>query len=142
MSDKVDKMAKARAAKKPAEYKNVHPDVKELDDDNYLSLKKVKEWEKHNKDRVKDLKYQIRRMDKGKDQNVAMRELMEREGYLRHIATYLESGVWLDLFYGQDQENKMRWKTIAYAYDEEGYRKMDNIFNSYEDNPLDFYEDT
>ena len=52
MSDKVDKMAKARAAKKPAEYKNVHPDVKELDDDNYLSLKKVKEWEKHNKNRV------------------------------------------------------------------------------------------
>ena len=56
MSDKVDKMAKVRAAKKPAEYKNVHPDVKELDDDNYLSLKKVKEWEKHNKDRVKDPK--------------------------------------------------------------------------------------
>ena len=95
MSDKVDKMAKARAAKKPAEYKNVHPDVKELDDDNYLSLKKVKEWEKHNKDRVKELKYQIRRADKGKEQNVAMRELMNREGYLRSIGTYLESGVWL-----------------------------------------------
>lgn len=133
MSDKVDKMAKVRAAKKPAEYKNVHPDVKALDDDNYLSLKKVKEWEKHNKDRVKELKYQIRRMDKGKDQNVSMRELRDREGYLRSIGTYLESGVWLDLFYGQDQENRMRWKTIAYAYDKEGYVKTNN--------PLDFYEE-
>ena len=137
MSDKVDKMAKVRAAKKPAEYKNVHPDVKALDDDNYLSLKKVKEWEKHNKDRVKDLKYQIRRMDKGKEQNTLIRELRNREAYLRSLATYLDSGVWLDLFYGQDQENRMRWKTIAFAYDEEGYMKTNNL-----QQPLDFYEDT
>jgi len=137
MSDKVDKMAKVRAAKKPAEYKNVHPDVKALDDDNYLSLKKVKEWEKHNKDRVKDLKYQIRRMDKGKEQNILIRELRNREAYLRSLATYLDSGVWLDLFYGQDQENRMRWKTIAFAYDEEGCVKINNL-----QQPLDFYEDT
>ena len=133
MSDKVDKMAKVRAAKKPAEYKNVHPDVKALDDDDYLSLKNVKEWEKHNKDRVNDLKYQIRRMDKGREQNVAMRELRNREAYLKSIGTYLEQAVWLDLFYGQDQEHRMRWRTTAYAYDDEGYRKMDN--------PLDFCED-
>ena len=137
MSDTVDKMAKVRAAKKPAEYKNVHPDVKALDDDNYLSLKKVKEWEKHNKDRVKDLKYQIRRMDKGKEQNILIRELRNREAYLRSLATYLDSGVWLDLFYGQDQENRMRWKTIAFAYDGEGYVKTNNL-----EQPLDFYEDT
>ena len=137
MSDKVDKMAKVRAAKKPAEYKNVHPDVKALDDDNYLSLKNVKEWEKHNKDRVKDLKYQIRRMDKGKEQNTLIRELRNREAYLRSLATYLDSGVWLDLFYGQDQENRMRWKTIAFAYDDEGYMKTSNL-----QQPLDFYEDT
>ena len=133
MSDKVDKMAKVRAAKKPAEYKNVHPDVKELDDDNYLSLKKVKEWEKHNKDRVKDLKYQIRRADKGKEKDVMARELRNREAYLKSIATYLEQAIWLDLFYGENQEHKMRWRTVAYAYDEEGYRKMDSA--------LDFCED-
>ena len=96
MSDKVDKMAKVRAAKKPAEYKNVHPDVKALPESDYLCLKNVKEWEKHNKDRVKDLKYQIRRMEKGKEQNVAMRELREREGYLRNIATYLETSPFQD----------------------------------------------
>ena len=44
MSDqKVDKMAKARAAKKPPAYKNVHEDVKALPEDNYHSLKNVKE---------------------------------------------------------------------------------------------------
>ena len=56
--EKLDRMAKARAAKKPPAYKNVHEDVKALDDDATLSLKNVKEWEKHNKERVKELKRQ------------------------------------------------------------------------------------
>ncbi len=132
MSDNVDKMAKARAAKKPPEYKNVHPDVKALDDDDYLSLKNVKEWEKHNKDRVKDLKYQIRRADKGREKDKMARELRDREAYLRSIATYLESATWLDLFYGPDQENRMRWRIVAPAYDEDGYMNT---------KPLNFYED-
>ena len=51
----VDKMAKVRAAKKPAEYKNVHPDVKDLDDGHPASLKNVKEWESHNKILIKEL---------------------------------------------------------------------------------------
>jgi hypothetical protein len=124
MSSKVDKMAKARAAKKPPEYKNIHPDIKSLDDDNYLSIKNVKEWERHNKDRVKELKYTIRRIEKGKEQNLLIRELYNREGYLKNIATYFETGTWLDLFYGKDQEQLVRWKITAYAYDEEGYAKI------------------
>ena len=134
MSDKVDKMAKVRAAKKPAEYKNVHPDVKALPESDYLCLKNVKEWEKHNKDRVKDLKYQIRRMEKGKEQNALIREMRNREGYLANIRTYLDTGTWLDLFWGQDQENTIRYRTIAVAYDKDGFMKIPK--------PLDFYEDT
>jgi len=65
-----ERMAKARAARKPPKYKNIHEDVKALPDDNTLSVKNVKIWEKHNKDRVKDLKYKIRRMDNGKDKKL------------------------------------------------------------------------
>jgi len=119
-----DKMAKARAAKKPPKYKNIHPDVKALDDDNTLSVKNVKEWERHNKDRVKDLKYRIRRMDKSKDRSLLQRELFNREGYLKDISRYFDSGVWLDLFYGKDQEHKTTWRTIAHAYDSNGYIKQ------------------
>ena len=119
----IDKMAKVRAAKKPPAYKNIHEDVKKLPDDNILSVKNVKEWEKHNKDRVKDLKYQIRRMDKGKEQNNLIRELQNREVYLLNIGRYFESSVWLDLFYGKDQEHKTTYRTLAYAYDDEGYVK-------------------
>ena len=122
----LDKMSKARAAKKPPTYKNIHPDVKALPDDSTLSIKNVKVWEKHNKDRVKELKYKIRRMDKGKEKTLLEREVENRKGYLVNIARYLDTSIWLDLFYGKDQEHKTRYRTRAYAYDSEGFIKQEN----------------
>ncbi len=122
--EQLDKMAKVRAAKKPPAYKNIHEDVRDLPDDNTLSVKIVKEWEKYNKERVKELKYKIRRMDKGKEKTLLERELGNREVYLMNIARYFDTSVWLDLFYGKDQEHKTKYKTIAYAYDDEGYIKQ------------------
>ena len=118
--EQLDRMAKARAAKKPPKYKNIHEDVKALPDDDTLSVKNVKEWEKHNKERVKELKYKIRRMDKGKERTLLERELGNREVYIMNIARYFDTSVWLDLFYGKDQEHKTQWRTVAYAYDQEG----------------------
>ena len=125
--EKLDRMAKARAAKKPAAYKNIHPDVKNLPDDNTLSLKNVKDWQKHNKERVADLKYKIRRMDKGKDKTLLEREVENRTVYLANILRYFDTSTWLDLFYGKDQEHTTRYKTLTYAYDEEGYIKTSPI---------------
>ena len=122
--EQLDKMAKVRAAKKPPAYKNIHEDVRDLPDDNTLSVKNVKEWEKHNKERVKELKYKIRRLDKGKEKTLLERELGNREVYLMNIARYFDTSVWLDLFSGKDQEHKTKYKTIAYAYDDEGYIKQ------------------
>ena len=124
--EQLDRMAKARAAKKPPKYKNIHPDVKAIPDDDTLSVKNVKEWEQHNKDRVKELKYRIRRMDKGKEKTLLERELQNRQVFLMNIATYFDTSTWLDLFYGKDQEHKTKWQTIAYAYDSEGYIKQNN----------------
>ena len=121
-----ERMAKARAARKPPKYKNIHSDVKSLPDDNTLSVKNVKEWEKHNKERVKDLKYKIRRMDKGKDQNLLIRELHNRETFLANIARYFDTSTWLDLFYGKNQEHKTRYRTSVYAYDSEGFIKQES----------------
>ena len=124
MGDKqLDKMAKVRAAKKPPAYKNIHEDVKNLPEDNTLSVKNVKEWEKHNKECVKSLKYKIRRMDKGKEKSKLEREVENRSVYLANIARYLDTSTWLNLFYGKDQEHKTKWRPIAYAYDDEGYIK-------------------
>ena len=122
-----DRMAKARAAKKPAAYKNIHPDVKNLPDDNTLSLKNVKDWQKHNKERVADLKYKIRRMDKGKDKTLLEHEVENRTVYLANILRYFDTSTWLDLFYGKDQEHTTRYRTLVYAYDKEGYIKTSPI---------------
>ena len=124
-----DKMAKVRAAKKPPAYKNIHPDVKNLPDDSTLSLKNVKDWQKHNKERVSDLKYQIRRMDKGKDKVLLEREVENRTVYLANINTYLDTSTWCDLFYGKDQNHKTHYRTLAYAYDNEGYIKTSSTAN-------------
>ena len=127
--EQLDKMAKARAAKKPPSYKNIHEDVKALPDDNALSVKNVKEWEKHNKERVKELKHKIRRTDKGKEKALFEREVENRSVYLANIARYFDTSTWLDLFYGKDQEHKTRYRTFVYAYDDQGYIKTDNIHN-------------
>ena len=121
--EKLDRMAKARAAKKPPKYKNIHEDVKALPNDHTLSVKNVKEWEKHNKDRVKECKKQIRRMSKGKEKYLLEREVQNRQVYLLNIAKYFDTSTWLDLFYGKNQEHKTRYRTSAYAYDDEGYIK-------------------
>ena len=121
--EQLDKMAKVRAAKKPPAYKNIHEDVKNLSDDNTLSLKNVREWQKHNKERVKELKYKIRRMGKGKDRTLLEREVENRSVYLANINKYLDTSTWTDLFYGKDQEHTTQYKTLVYAYDDEGYIK-------------------
>ena len=127
MGDKqLDKMAKVRAAKKPPAYKNIHEDVKDLPDDNILSVKNVKGWEKHNKERVKELKYKIRRMDKGRDRSSLEREVENRSVYLANIAKYFDTSTWLNLFYGKDQEHKTRYRTLVYAYDSEGFIKQES----------------
>ena len=127
MGDKqLDKMAKVRAAKKPPAYKNIHEDVKDLPDDNILSVKNVKGWEKHNKERVKELKYKIRRMDKGKEKTLFEREVENRSVYLANIAKYFDTSTWTNLFYGKDQEHRTRYRTLVYAYDDEGYIKTEN----------------
>ena len=118
-----DKMAKVRAAKKPPAYKNIHSFVKNLPDDSTLSVKNVKEWQTHNKERVTDLKYKIRRMDKGKDKILLEREVENRTVYLANILRYFDTSTWLDLFYGKDQQHITRYRTLAYAYDKEGYIK-------------------
>ena len=122
MSKSVDKMAKARAAKKPPTYKNVHKDVPR-DDNNYLCLKNVKAWQKYNKDRVKELKYRVRKGGNQKEMKPLERELQNRQTYLVNIGKYLDQGIWLDMFYGKDQEKLMKHQTLARAYDSEGFIK-------------------
>jgi glycerol-3-phosphate cytidylyltransferase-like family protein len=125
-----ERLAAARAARlaaNPPEYKNVHPDVLALDDEDALSMKNVKEWIKSNKDLLAVERKQAKQGQKGAEaraQNIA--------SYIRIMETYLQSATWLGLFWGERQENPMSQACLAMAYDKDGYPKR-NVGTWYAD---------
>tara|TARA_B100001989_G_scaffold251788_1_gene231865 strand:+ start:961 stop:1296 length:336 start_codon:yes stop_codon:yes gene_type:complete len=108
MVDIHDRMAKVRAAKKPAENKSVHAEVLKLPDDHALSAKNVKEYIAWNKDKLPELKRQVRNKEKG-----SIAKLADVESYIRNLRGYLRGGQYLDDFYGKEQERKIKWVTIV-----------------------------
>jgi hypothetical protein len=36
---------------------------------------------------------------------------------------YLRTGIWLDLFYGENQEHRVKYRSVASTYDDEGFIK-------------------
>ena len=103
-----ERLTKARAAKGPIQYKNVHPSVVTLPDDHVLSYKKVKEWIKHNRDKATSLRRDVKRNVKG-----SIAKLASVEGYIRQINHYIQHGDWSNDFYGKDEHMRIKRKTIA-----------------------------
>lgn len=110
-----ERLAEARAARGHDGSTNVADRLKDLDDDHPLHWKTVKEWIKYNKELLAENKKAIRRQDKG-----AIARGKSIEGYIRHMETYLRTGDWIDMFYGKDQEHKMKYRVIAPARDANG----------------------
>ena len=40
--------------------------------------------------------------------------------YVQNMEAYIRNGIWLDLFYGENQENKIGFRCKVMAYDENG----------------------
>ena len=112
-----ERLAKARASKRKTAGppKNVHPSVVALPDGNPLSLQSVRGWIKHNKELLSEERRAARAGVKGADSKVA-----GIEGYVRNMEHYIRTGDWVDWFYGQEQQNKVRYKCTAMAYHFEG----------------------
>ena len=102
-----ERLAKAREAKGPVQYQNIHPDVVAKPDDHFLSLKKVRSWMKSTKEQISSLRGEVRRDEKG-----AKAKLTSKEGYVRNMQHYLKHGDWIDNFYGEHEEKKIKWITI------------------------------
>ena len=68
------------------------------------------------------MKAAVRQNQKG-----SLAELKWVEGYIRDMEWYLRTGDWISNFWGEEQNKKIRWKTIVPAYDNEG-----NMKTSYE----------
>jgi len=108
-----DRLAAARAKKGEPKYSQYNQKVVNLPDDHKLSFKKVRSWIKANKDKLPPLKKSMNRKERG-----SIAEYHKVQGYISNMETYLRTGLWLDLFYGEDQEHSTGWvKRHVMRYD-------------------------
>ena len=117
-------MEKARAKKKPAEYKNVHSSVLALPDDSEYSFKNVKEWIKDNKEQIAALNKSARsfRTDP-KDKQKASNLAESKKAYIRMCEHYLKTGDWIATHSGKEEGHKVVPRVTTMAYYPDGTPK-------------------
>ena len=98
------RLAAARAKKGAPKYSQYNQRVVNLPDDHKLSFKKVRSWIKTNKAKVPALKKAVRQKERGSIARLAI-----TEGYISNMESYLRTGLWMELFYGEDQELSTGW---------------------------------
>ena len=118
-SERLVKAREKRKEKNP-DYgqSGVASDLKDLPEDHPLHPKKIKEWIKTQKDLVSSARSAVRQKIKG-----AEAQLANHEGYIKNMQRYLRDGDWVDDFYGEHQQNKIRHRCIALAYYDDGTPK-------------------
>ena len=113
-----ERMAELRARKKPPKMVGVHPSVLELPDDHMLSYKKIKKWIDTQEGKARSAGQSERSKStemSNKKRNVAMRERLGAQGYVRAMKRYLKTGDWDNIYYGEHEQNLIKWKVIAPA---------------------------
>ena len=104
----VERLRIAREKKGPAQYKNVAKSVIDLPDDHYLSYKSVKKWIKTQQEIARAERKNVSRNVKGADA-----KMYAAQGYVRQMQHYIQHGDWPNDFYGEYEEKRIIWKTIA-----------------------------
>ena len=119
-----DQLTKARKKKTPAEYKNIYPTVLTKPDDDPLSVKSIKKWIKHNKEKASAYLTNSRRRGATPKQSIIDKIRSENvKAYIRFMEHYLRTGDWVSNYMGADEEMKTQWKCVAMAYHADGTPK-------------------
>ncbi len=127
MSEEQRVAAAARLEKAREKRKEKNPDygqsgvstsLKDLPEDHPRHPKKVKEWIKTQKDLLSSARSSVRQKIKGAEAQLAM-----HEGYIKNMQRYLRDGDWVDDFYGEHQQNKIRHRCVSLAYYDDGTPK-------------------
>ena len=118
-SERLARAREIRAEKNPDYGKtSLAPVLHNLPDDHQLHPNKVKVWIKTQKGLSASERVAVRQSVKGAEARLA-----SHEGYIRNMQSYLRNGDWIDMFYGEHQQNKIRSRCIALAYYWSGPRK-------------------
>ena len=119
-----DRLAKMRAKKKPAEYKNIAKSVLALPDNDTYSFKNVKEWIKENKLQISALGQQARSTSTESKEKRKVSNLADsKKAYIRYCEHYLKHGDWIGIFSGASEEHKVVPRCVAIAYYSDGTPK-------------------
>tara|TARA_R110000772_G_scaffold53748_2_gene122865 strand:- start:3618 stop:4097 length:480 start_codon:yes stop_codon:yes gene_type:complete len=102
----------------PPQYKNIASNVLALDPEDTLSMQNVKTWIKTQRELASKYKREDRQGVNG-----ALAKSIQAENYARNMQNYLENGIWLDMFYGEFQQNQIVCACKVMAYDSEGEPK-------------------
>ena len=124
-AERLEKARAARAAKNPNYGQSgIHESLRDLPDDAPINPKKVKQWIKTQK----ELASMERRNEKAKVKGTTDRR-MSHEAYVRNMQRYLRDGDWIDFFYGEHQEKKIRYICRGQAYYWTGPKKGEPKFD-------------
>ena len=111
-----------RLKENPPKYTSIHPSVRELPDDHMLSRVNVTKWIKTQKGLLGAARSAMRNNVKG-----AIAEYHSIQGYIRHCEWYLKNGDWIDNYYGEYQQSKIKWRTVVPSGD--NYEREDETNN-------------
>ena len=116
---RLEKAREARAAKNP-DYgqSGIHVSLRDLPEDHPAHPNKVKKWIKTQKELAASERKSVKQGMKG-----AYSRQCTHEGYVRNLVKYLRDGDYVDDFYGEYMEHKIRWKCVAMAYYPDGTPK-------------------
>lgn len=113
-----ERLAKARANRGPSQNKMIAENVRNLPDENPLSLVNVRSWIKENKEMLSS----IRDFKDSKDWK--QRNTFTRiQTYVANLEAYLRDGFYRDLFYGSQMQNKIIYRVTTMAYHKDGTPK-------------------
>ena len=132
-------LAKARAARvknNPPEHKSIHPTVLALSEDDPFYFRKVQSWIKNQKELLSIARRDLRQSVKGAETRVA-----NHQAYVRNLERFLREGDYIDDFYGDHGQHKIKWKCVHPAYDKDGmvkrthgvfYKDLGSVWLDYE----------
>jgi hypothetical protein len=116
----VARLAAAREARGPSQNQMIEESVRNLSDEDTFSLKNIRQWIKSNKDLLQGMKGM--KESKESSERVAY---MKVETYVANLESYLRNGIYVDLFYGEQAQNNVKYvvKSNGMAYHKDGTPK-------------------
>ena len=115
------RLAKAREKRmreNPPKYKNIHPNALNRPEDDPFYFRKIQQWIKTQKEELAGARKMARRNEKGAATKVA-----HIQAYINNLNKYLSSGEYVDMFYGEYQQHKIRYRCVVPSYEADGTPK-------------------